>query len=200
MGVSVPRILGACGLALALVGSTAASAQEPGSYLGFNVSEPYRSTAFGVDGRWVFGEGRWTLTGFGSAFTVGDLSSGAWLADLWVTRSLGAGPLSRRLFVGSGLRLSGVPGTPTEVAMPLVLGLHTPLLQAGEWEVGVFGHLGVARRHAGGESQFARKSGMGMEVSYRGIRFGISHDDAAGSTSPFRYGGAARLSLGFRVR
>lgn len=190
----------ALGLAFGLGAGTPGAAQERGSYFGFNVSEPYSSTAFGFDGRWVFGEGRWAVSGFGSAFTVGDVGSGAWLGEALLTRRLGDGPLTRTLFAGAGLRLSGAHRSPTEVAVPLFVGFRAPVVKAGGWDVGLFGHLGVARRQAGGEAVFARTSGLGIEVARGRVHLSISHDDAAGSNSPFHYGGALRIGLGIRVR
>jgi hypothetical protein len=179
---------------------TAVAAQESGSYIGFNVSEPYSSTAFGFDGRWQFGDGLWAVSGFGSAFTVGDVSSGAWLGEALVTRALGSGLVTRNLYVGTGIRFNGTPGVPTEFAVPLVVGFNAPVIQAAGWDIGVFGHLGIARRQADHQSVFARTNRIGIEVGRGPFRFSISHDDAAGSNSPFNYGGAARISFGFRVR
>ncbi|GMV08265.1 MAG: hypothetical protein AMXMBFR53_45400 [Gemmatimonadota bacterium] len=194
----------AVGLALGLVFGlgawTPGAAQERGSYFGFNVSEPYSSTAFGFDGRWVFGDGRWAVSGFGSAFTVGDVGSGAWLGEALLTRGLGDGPLTRTLYAGAGLRLSGAQRSPTELALPVFVGFRTPVLRAGGWEVGLFGHIGVARRQAGGEVVYARADRLGIELARGRFHLGISHDDAAGSNTPFHYGGAVRLSIGLRVR
>lgn len=188
------------GVALNVVMGTGVAAQGPGSYFGFNVSEPYSSTAFGFDGRWSFGDGLWAVSGFGSAFTVGDVSSGAWLAESLVTRSLGDGLVTRHLLVGTGIRLNGTPGIPTEFAVPVVFGFNVPVIQAVGWDIDLFGHLGIARRQAGEATVFARTNRLGIEVGRGPFRFSISHDDAAGSNSPFNYGGAARIGFGVRVR
>lgn len=202
MGARARRIGVGFGLGLVLTVWTGeqVAAQEPGSYFGFNVSEPYSSTAFGLDARWSFGDGLWAVSGFGSALTVGDVSSGAWLAETLVSRSLGGGHVSRHLFVGTGIRLSGTPALPTEFAVPVVFGFNAPFIEVAGWDLGLFGHLGIARRQAGEEAVFARTNRMGIEVGRGPFRISISHDDAAGSNSPFNYGGAARVSFGFRVR
>jgi len=202
MGARARRIGVGFGVGLALTVGMGAEvvAQKSGSYIGFNVSKPYSSTAFGFDGRWSFGDGLWAVSGFGSAFTVGDVSSDAWLAETLVTRSLGDGLVTRNLFVGTGIRFNGTPGIPTEFAVPVVIGFKVPVIQAVGWDIGLIGHLGIARRQAGDETLFARTNRLGIEVDRGPFRFSISHDDAAGSNSPFNYGGAVRISFGFRMR
>ncbi len=191
-------LFGAVGLFVTM-STDSVQGQASKSVLGVSLSEPYSATSIGIEGEWSTASGAWRVTGFGSTGTEAELSTRPWLLESFVTRRFGSN-LPVPALLSGGFRTTRQPSGTTEVAFPVLVGTRVPLLSGNEWRLDAEGHIGLSYRAVAGERVVARANRVSLMLNVDRFRFTVSHDDAAGSNSPFLYGGAARVSVGWRIR
>ena len=197
--------MSARGIVVALIllssaaGAESALAQSSQRFVGVNLSEPYSSTSFGVEGGWSSNNALWSFWGFGSALTVGERASDAWLVESLATRALGSRGFRSHVLLTAGVQLTGASQSPTEFAVPVYVGARVPLVRGASWDLELEAHIGRARRQAAGAVTFGRVNRVNLILGLGRLRLSVGHDDAAGPSRSL-YGGAGRVSLGWRMR
>ncbi|MCH7563501.1 MAG: hypothetical protein IH968_06730 [Gemmatimonadetes bacterium] len=117
-----------------------------------------------------------------------------------MTRQFGVSSTGLSLLLSGGIRVSGYAQGGIETAGFGLLGAKIPLTRADSWSLDITGQIGVAHRRIGAQSVTARANRVTLALDLGQVLLSFGHDDAAGSSSPFIYGGAARASISWRIR
>jgi hypothetical protein len=175
------------------------SAQEPQRLIGLSLSQLGSSRSLGFHGRWSNNDDTWYVSGFGTGISVERVKGeNSWLLESLLVRSGASSGLGQFLLASVGFRLTDYAQGGTEVAIIGLVGARVPLLRGDSWGVSIEGHVGLARRVISSATKTARAGRLRLALDWGSIVVSLEHDDAAGSDSPFIYGGAARLGLGWR--